>query len=435
MRKIWVDATYFIQWARPPVGIIRVEYELIKWSLANLENVGFFAYDASNRRFSVISSKLIQSRLEQSHIKENIPPNGVKHFSKEVIIAFYRLFLSFINPAYRSSVHIFLKKQLVKIKHKKLKKNDLVHPFNENDAILCAGMTWNYLAIHEDIQLIKNSIKMAYYTFCYDIIPVKFPHFCIMQPGEFSPYFVKLSESTDHVFCISQCTEKDYQEFNRDHNILCPPTSIVQLGSKIDQDQSETSAHLKALVSAQYILFVSTIDKRKNHECIYKSILYLLESGYQNLPKFIFVGMRGGGINDLLKDIELDPRLKGTIQILSEVSDADLSALYKHALFTVYPSFYEGWGLPVAESLNYGKMAIVSSTSSLPEVGGDLVDYVHPYDIIGWAKRIAFYLNNSDELAKRERQIREQYKPNSWADFSAQVFGKIMVDAGYHDYE
>ena len=68
------------------------------------------------------------------------------------------------------------------------------------------------------------------------------------------------------------------------------------------------------------------------------------------------------------------------IAVAETPSDAELAFLYRNCRFTVFPSLYEGWGLPIGESLWFGKLCIASKTSSMPEVGGDLVDYVDPKD-------------------------------------------------------
>lgn len=98
----------------------------------------------------------------------------------------------------------------------------------------------------------------------------------------------------------------------------------------------------------------------------------------------VFVGMEGWGVGELLKDIELDPLTRGLIVRLNRVSDAELRVLYEAARFCVFPSMYEGWGLPVGEALSMGKVVICSNRGSLPEVG-EVVRYVDPRNPQAWA--------------------------------------------------
>ena len=79
--------------------------------------------------------------------------------------------------------------------------------------------------------------------------------------------------------------------------------------------------------------------------------------------------------------------------------------MYQDCLFTIFPSLAEGWGLPVGEAAWFGKYSIVSSSSSLPEVLGDLVDYIDPDDCAGMVRSLRRILNNSDYRMQKEQAI------------------------------
>lgn len=69
------------------------------------------------------------------------------------------------------------------------------------------------------------------------------------------------------------------------------------------------------------------------------------------------------------------------MEFAKKPNDAELGFLYENCLFTATVSFYEGWGLPIGESLSFGKTAVVADNSSMPEVGGDLVEYCNAHSI------------------------------------------------------
>ncbi len=73
--------------------------------------------------------------------------------------------------------------------------------------------------------------------------------------------------------------------------------------------------------------------------------------------------------------------LYGWIEIIDGPSDTELDFLYRNCSFVIMARLYETWGLPVGEALGYGKTAVVSNTSSLPEVGGDMVEYCDPMSV------------------------------------------------------
>ncbi|MBS0350099.1 MAG: glycosyltransferase family 4 protein [Proteobacteria bacterium] len=442
MNKVWIDVTDYLKWNRPPTGIIRVEHELIKWSIENLANVNFFTYDSEKGFFSVD----LASDFTDKFAKKNklfffklTTCSDFKKFSRQIIRATYDFIMSFIPSDHHYRINQKIKQKLSFLRARanfrhpvsigNVVKHTMVDPFNDFDIIFCPGMTWNYYTINTDIASLKKQKKILYYAFCHDMAPINLPHLCLSDQYPFLKYFKELAQNADHVFCNSKSTETDFKNFIVKHKLPNVATSINYLGTTIYNHTFENYHAINDLVQDKFILYVSTIERRKNHECIYKAILYLLENGVTNIPKIVFVGLKGWGVADLLNDLSKDPRIKDYFFIYSELSDNDLTLLYQKALFTVYPSYFEGWGLPVAEALAYGKMAIVSSAGSLPEVGGQWVDYVDPYNIVGWAERIKFYLDNQNQLAEREQNIQKNYILNTWDNFCTGVFGIMNKDS------
>ncbi len=152
--------------------------------------------------------------------------------------------------------------------------------------------------------------------------------------------------------------------------------------------------------------------------------------------------MPGWGVADLLKDIELDPIVSRHIVQLSHVNDAELCRLYEACEFFVYPSFYEGWGLPVAEALAFGKFVIASDRGSIPEVGGDLVEYVDPWNATAWAEAIEKYSKQPELVQSRARRVQTDYHSIHWSETAQAVMDlmavlgscqmdKIEIDPGY----
>jgi glycosyltransferase involved in cell wall biosynthesis len=82
-------------------------------------------------------------------------------------------------------------------------------------------------------------------------------------------------------------------------------------------------------------------------------------------------------------------------------------------LLTIFPSLAEGWGLPVAESLAHGKFCVASNRTSIPEVGGDLIDYFDPADEDQVVAKIERVLFEPGYLAAREARLRTEYRPRT----------------------
>ena len=175
-----------------------------------------------------------------------------------------------------------------------------------------------------------------------------------------------------------------------------------------------------------YVLFVSTIEIRKNHRLLVRIWRRLLDRhGADAVPNLIFAGQVGWMVDDLLTDLAASDYLGGKIMLMPGLSEAELRQAYRSCLFTVFPSLCEGWGLPVAESLVHGKFCVASNRTSIPEVGGDLIDYFDPTnddDALGKIERALF---DSGYRAAREARLRAEYRPRAWADCVQALISKL----------
>ena len=106
---------------------------------------------------------------------------------------------------------------------------------------------------------------------------------------------------------------------------------------------------------------------------------------------------------------------------MHNMNDKELAWLYENCLFSVYPAFYEGWGLPVAESLLRGVPVLTSNTSSIPEIAGDLLEYFSPYSSEEIMLALNKYYSNPKILATKTAEIKKKYKPTLWDESYRQV--------------
>jgi glycosyltransferase involved in cell wall biosynthesis len=127
-------------------------------------------------------------------------------------------------------------------------------------------------------------------------------------------------------------------------------------------------------------------------------------------------------VNDLWAEMQAsDVWGAGRIVMLHHVSDALLAHLYRDCAFTVFPSFYEGWGLAATESLAYGKLAIVSDTPALREATQGLCPAIHPLDWPRWFETITHYIDDPAARTAAEQRIRATYVPRNWRDFASDL--------------
>src|SRR5262249_52100969 len=155
----------------------------------------------------------------------------------------------------------------------------------------------------------------------------------------------------------------------------------IELGHDVGAAPAiDRPASLPGLQPGKFVLSVSAIQSRKNLDLLYRVWRRLSEDKLADLPTLVLAGRRGFGGADLLWQIPRDPVVRDSVVVIHAVSDATLSWLYRNCAWTLYPSFYEGWGLPISESLAHGKFCLASNMSALVEAGQNLAKHLDPLD-------------------------------------------------------
>jgi glycosyltransferase involved in cell wall biosynthesis len=245
----------------------------------------------------------------------------------------------------------------------------------------------------------NQSIEKVYTV--HDIIP-------ILHPTYFSSSFnerilkevIDSITREDFVISVSESTKRDILNYRKD---LSGNQIIVSLLGASEKFYKVTDIHtieqfkIKYKINCEkYILSVCTIEPRKNIAELIKAFKWLLD----NIPgldlKLVLIGSTGWSSVKLFEDIEeINSTYQSPIVLTGFVPDEDLAALYSGALMFVYPSLYEGFGLPVLEAMQCGLPVISSNVSSLPEVVGDSGLLIDPSDNVALVKAILTLYNNA----------------------------------------
>jgi glycosyltransferase involved in cell wall biosynthesis len=283
-----------------------------------------------------------------------------------------------------------------------------------SDVVITAGSNWDYPVHHVRLLALGNDgIKIV--PLFYDIIPIIMPH--SYGPGFaniYEKWFREALVNSSLVFAISENTRKDIINYARMNDLKCPDVYTIRLGDEVPSCSEKPTQRILEKSAKPYILAVGTLEYRKNHVLLLNAYRYMLDvQGYEP-PQLLIVGKKGWLDHDIEYQVDNDPLLAGRITILQGVSDADLQHLYQQALFTVYPSHYEGWGLPIAESLCFGKPCVASCTSSMSEIGPGLVKHAHPLRLDDWVSAIRDYCDEPKNLKKAADAIKNNYKRVGW---------------------
>jgi len=450
---IWMNVTTSAHWYRPPVGIVRVEQSLcaelkkkygLRFKLCIWEDGKFVAYDYQQKpTLTEKKNKLLEDNetaleiewifplvTKKSAIKLiaqgllSLAPSGVRPYLNRWLSGIKKILFSLKSVARRMCEFKF-RKQAIKVEsvHESVHNASVSgNLFSSGDVLISIGLDWDK-SFYKKFYFLRKELGVKVVTCCYDLIPVLYPQYCVGEVANiFTSYFLDIADGSDMILCISKQTEKDLIRLMDTTGGPQVKTKVFPLGDSVPLcNDQKISNDIKVLKDKPFILFVSSIERRKNHEILYKAYHLLCKDGHKSaLPKLVFVGMQGWGVGDLMNDIRLDPLTSDLIVQLNHVTDGELYHLYKSSLFCVFPSFYEGWGLPVAEALSMGKAVIASNQGSLPEVGRDLVQYVDPWCAREWAN--ALLKMSTDDLWRRywEDKVTAEYKQRSWQD-AAQI--------------
>lgn len=181
-----------------------------------------------------------------------------------------------------------------------------------------------------------------------------------------------------------------------------------------------------------YILFVGTLEPRKNIELLITAL-----SRMENKVPLILAGWQGWGDKHWLNEIN-KLGLKKQIYIANYVDEEALACLYSGAHAFVYPSFYEGFGLPVLEAMACGCPVICSQVASMPEVAGDAALYCSPHDPDELAHRIDAVIEDSSlrsQLIERGIQRARQFSWQKSAEQTINLFASLIENHRVEQYQ
>lgn len=420
---LWIDVTMLMNHAGHLTGIQRVEYNLAK-RYAKLPGVKFCVFQKERGGLVEFDFKHLAYKIDQlQHQAAASPSVGATvapvHLHRRILGKVKRT----VAPLLSAKSKVFLRSQSKRLVGRSPAPDVLDVKLSKHDTLLILSGDWSDGAFAGMVESSRAQTGYKVVQIVYDMLPAFFPSFFVLgMPEQFTNYMRKVFANCDGILTISKSTQNDVQRFMRQNKIKEVPVSVFRLGD--DFAQHEPVKPELPVKKDDYLLCVCTIESRKNHMELFYAAREALSRG-DDFPQFVLVGKRGWLADDFLYLIDNDPVLSKKF-LMTSCTDQELAWLYKNCRFTVFPSFYEGWGLPVAESVYYGKLCLSSNTSSMPEIAGDSIDYFSPNDPMGLLEKIMIYWNDSKALAAKEAAIKKSYKPARWEDAFSQV--KEFVD-------
>ena len=327
----------------------------------------------------------------------------------------YKDFLLGLRPKGKAKIYKLLQKlnfiknaetanQKISIERLKKQNFDIFHP------------------TYYDSYFLKYIGKKPFVLTIYDMIHETYPEL-FSADNKIARQKKILAQKAEKIIAISENTKKDIIKFigiNED-KIL-----VIHLGNSINRQENNLKINTDLLkkLPEKYILFVGNRASYKNFDNFSKALIPLFKIN----KKLNAVCAGGGEFSD--KEINFFKTFNITDKLRQySVNDSDMTLLYKNALVFVFPSLYEGFGLPILEAFNCGCPVAASNRSSLPEIAGNAAAYFNPEDISSITDAINNIIADDGTKEKMKKNGFEQLKKFSWektAEKTLAVYNSIL---------
>jgi len=451
-QRLIFDVTSLARWVGPAVGIVRAEHALASYALRRQSEIVLSFCDAQTRAFRPLRREWaeivtgwngttdfihVDNRWQHSRLQKRLPSfyRAVAALERHRLAAksiagarsmelLQHLFLA--NRYLRRYLHLFADPQggphavvpfAVAV--------DGVLSLGPGDTMVSGGMDW----FHKDIDMvgeIKRRYGFRYVVLCYDILPLTAPEF--FQPFDVDmvrKYWDKMFALAEGVIVNSRRIEADVRRYCWERGIRPGRIEVLPLGYDPPRRRGVRVGVLPSgLEAGRYALFVSTIEPRKGHALLLEVWRRLLAEGVPQEHRFklVFAGRPGWLVQEVLAQISDEAAFGGTLLHFGELGDEALAALYRGAAFCLYPSLYEGFGLPVVEAYAHGKAVIASSGGAIPEIAAPFSPCLDPRDPGVWQVEIRRWIEEPSVRAGYEARVAACFKFPTWDEAAARIF-------------
>lgn len=453
--RLALDVSSLVWWVGTPTGMLRVEAELAGQALAAGDKIMLVAYDRRAGAYRRLDRRWAPhllgwwARLDDGDLHEG----AVKHGLARLLPSRYPLLMRLERRRLTSGSAAMrglmdgLQRTILALRPAPFpleapggRRLGLVHlrdalgpeiDWRPGDALFSPASDW----WHKDLTVLRALAEggVALSALCYDLIPLTHSHYYGSEDIErFRAYWETMFTHARSVIVNSHCIRQDVLAYCSRAGLPVGSVDVVPLAC-FDPVEPPASAPLPAgLAPGRFALFVSTIEPRKNHALLLAAWRRLCREGVPQRHgfKLVFVGRRGWMVDDVLREIDSPGAYADTLVHCERLDDAGLEQLYRACAFGLYPSRYEGFGLPVIEAYARGKAVIASTGGSLPEAVAGLSPCLDPDDVDGWTALLRRWIETPSERQVAEAQIAARFVRPSWAETADAMFAAALSRAG-----
>jgi len=245
----------------------------------------------------------------------------------------------------------------------------------------------------------------------HDLIPITHPEYC--RPGRRERHIQRMrhiAQFSKGVVVNSHHTMHTLEAFCRESGLTPPPTVVAALGTNLPALVTD-----RVPVSGTYFVALGNIEPRKNHWMLLQLWRRLIDHRGPAAPRLVVIGQRAWECENVVDLLERCEPLRGFVVEHASCGDEELVNTLRHARALLYPSFVEGFGLPIAEALSLGVPVIASDLAVFREFAGEVPEYADPLDGIRWLELIEDY-SRPDSARRAEQMARmPTFTAPTWA--------------------
>jgi glycosyltransferase involved in cell wall biosynthesis len=261
----------------------------------------------------------------------------------------------------------------------------------------------------------------AFVPLIHDLIPVTHPEYA--RPGQAEKHLRRIGTTAalaDGIIVNSAATAEALAP-HLGGRVTPPPVLVAPLGIDTLPRAMPTAA------SDPYFVTLGTIEPRKNHLLLLHMWRELARTHGAATPRLIVIGKRGWENENIVDILERCVSLRGLVQEVGQLPDRMVAEVMQGATALLFPSFAEGYGLPLAEALAIGVPTICSDLPALREVGGDVPDYLDPLDGTAWRNAVLDYARPDSPGRAAQMARMAGWKTPDWAEHFRLVDGLLAT--------
>jgi glycosyltransferase involved in cell wall biosynthesis len=280
-------------------------------------------------------------------------------------------------------------------------------------------------SLHYSFPLVTFSAKKIVHV--YDMTFFSMPEMHVPIKRVYFKFFIKLSSRlADRIITISKSTMEDYVshfDYNREHISVVYAGRDERFTPNLDTKRIDNTKQ-KYKIQGEYLLYIGTLEPRKNIVSAIKAFKKVC-SGKPDLV-FVIAGKKGWYYRDIVRSVR-ELKLKDRVIFTGFVDEEEKPYLLAGSKLFIYPSFYEGFGIPVLEALSCGIPTVTSNVSSIPEITGDAAILIDPHDEHALYNAIMLLLNDSEMYRTLQSKSVEQSKKFKWKDAAEKVMNLYQL--------